>query len=150
MLHRTASWKLDRSRHHLKGLAHERKVGLRLLAADHMDPAYTSGIAGVRIVSACESPALASTSRRSIQIAIQCGFAEYCIIALREQALQWDDRSSEAQVLLLVDEDSEHYLSFRNPILTTLLSEQIAQMPFAPNRNSWARNFRRPILSSAG
>jgi hypothetical protein len=52
------------------------------------------------------------------------------LIALREQALHWEDRGSSAQVLVLMDEQSEHSFSFRNPILTALLSQQIAAMPF--------------------
>ncbi len=49
---------------------------------------------------------------------------------LRERALGWKDRGSNAQVLLLVDEASEHTLTFRNPITTRLLSAQVAVMPF--------------------
>ena len=52
------------------------------------------------------------------------------LIDLRREALDLPERGSRAQILLLVDEDSEHYYSFRNPIMRELLSEQIAQMPF--------------------
>jgi hypothetical protein len=48
---------------------------------------------------------------------------------IREQALQ-KDRRSRAQILLVIDEDSQHYLSFRNAISTPLLSGQLAEMPF--------------------
>jgi beta-galactosidase len=48
---------------------------------------------------------------------------------IREEALG-RDRSSCAQILLVVDEDSPHYLSFRNPISTPILSGQLAEMPF--------------------
>jgi hypothetical protein len=33
-------------------------------------------------------------------------------------------------ILLVVDEDAPHYLSFRNPIATPLLSGQLAELPF--------------------
>jgi len=49
---------------------------------------------------------------------------------VRREALKLEDRTSTAEILLVVDEDSEHYLSFRNPLLTPLLSGQIAEMPF--------------------
>ena len=49
---------------------------------------------------------------------------------LREEALTWPDRGSCAEVLLLVDEASEHFLTFRNPITRSLLSAQTAVMPF--------------------
>lgn len=48
---------------------------------------------------------------------------------VRDQALQ-KDRRSRAQMLLVIDEDSQHYLTFRNPISTPLLSGQLAEMPF--------------------
>lgn len=49
---------------------------------------------------------------------------------IRRAALQLDDRTSHPEILLLVDEESQHYLTFRNPLLTPLLSGQIAQMGF--------------------
>lgn len=48
---------------------------------------------------------------------------------IREEALK-TDRSSDAEILVVVDEDSQHYLAFRNPISTPLLSGQLAEMPF--------------------
>lgn len=59
---------------------------------------------------------------------IMAGVAQ--VNRLREDALQWPDRGSNAQILLLMDEASEHVLTFRNPILTYLLSAQVAVMPF--------------------
>ncbi len=53
---------------------------------------------------------------------------------LRRESLQRPDRTSLAEILLLVDEDSPHYLRFRSPadqpgtLLTNLLSGQIAEM----------------------
>jgi len=52
------------------------------------------------------------------------------LIALRNQALAWEDRASRAEILVVVDEDSEHYYSFRDSILTDLLSGQLAAMGF--------------------
>jgi hypothetical protein len=52
------------------------------------------------------------------------------LIALRNQALAWPDRSSRAEIVVLMDEDSEHYFSFRNPLLTDLLSGQLAPLGF--------------------
>jgi hypothetical protein len=49
--------------------------------------------------------------------------------AIRTDALH-TDRRSRAQILLVVDEDSQHYLGFRNPVATPLLSGQLAEMPF--------------------
>lgn len=49
---------------------------------------------------------------------------------IRRQVLAQPNRGSTAQILLLMDEPSEHYLTFRNPLLTTLLSAQVAEMPF--------------------
>ncbi len=49
---------------------------------------------------------------------------------IRAQVLAQPNRGSNAQVLLLMDEPSEHYLTFRSPLLTTLLSAQVAEMPF--------------------
>jgi hypothetical protein len=50
------------------------------------------------------------------------------LIALREEAVRLPARGSTAQILVLADEDSEHYYSFRNPILTRLLSHQVAEL----------------------
>jgi len=52
------------------------------------------------------------------------------LVRIREEALRIPERTSNAEVLLLVDEDSEHYLRFRSPVTTQLLSAQIAVMPF--------------------
>jgi len=49
---------------------------------------------------------------------------------IRREDLALPDRGSNAQILVLVDEESEHYLTFRNPLLTTLLSAQLAEMGF--------------------
>ncbi|MBI3921620.1 MAG: beta-galactosidase [Armatimonadetes bacterium] len=49
--------------------------------------------------------------------------------SLRESALQTDRRSC-AEILLVVDEDSQHFLTFRNDLSTPLLSGQLAEMPF--------------------
>lgn len=49
--------------------------------------------------------------------------------AIREQALKVD-RSSAAEILVVVDEDALHYLTFRNPIATPLLKGQLAELPF--------------------
>ena len=49
--------------------------------------------------------------------------------AIREQALK-TDRSSAAQILVVVDEEALHYLTFRNPIATPLLKGQLAELPF--------------------
>ena len=49
---------------------------------------------------------------------------------VRQEALALPERCSDAQILVLADEDSEHYVSFRNPIQTALLSAQTAEMPF--------------------
>ena len=49
---------------------------------------------------------------------------------VRREDLPLLNRGSNAQVLVLVDEESEHYLTFRNPLLTTLLSAQLAEMGF--------------------
>ena len=40
---------------------------------------------------------------------------------IRTQATRKDQRASAAEILVLVDEESEHYLSFRNPVTTRLL-----------------------------
>ncbi len=53
---------------------------------------------------------------------------------IRRDSLLPADRTSPAEILLLVDEDSQHYLRFRNPaeqpgtLLRTLLSGQLAEM----------------------
>jgi len=52
------------------------------------------------------------------------------LVELRKDALSLRNRASAAEILVIADEESEHYLSFRSPILRTLLSEQIAEMPF--------------------
>jgi hypothetical protein len=52
------------------------------------------------------------------------------LIALRNQALAWEERSSRAEILVVMDEDSEHYFAFRNPLLTSLLSGQLAPLGF--------------------
>jgi hypothetical protein len=52
------------------------------------------------------------------------------LIDLREEALKLPDRGSNAQILALADEDSEHYYSFRNPVLTRLLSHQLGELVF--------------------
>jgi hypothetical protein len=52
------------------------------------------------------------------------------LIGLRNRSLAWDDRTSQAEILVLMDEDSEHYLTFRNPISTVLLSGQLAPLGF--------------------
>ena len=49
---------------------------------------------------------------------------------IRTQATRKDQRASAAEILVLVDEESEHYLSFRNPVTTRLLSAQIAALDF--------------------
>lgn len=49
---------------------------------------------------------------------------------IRRDILARPNRGSSAQILLLMDEPSEHYLTFRNPLLTTLLSAQVGEMPF--------------------
>jgi hypothetical protein len=48
---------------------------------------------------------------------------------IRQDALN-RDRTSDAQVLVIVDEDSQHYLTFRNLISRHLLAEQLAELPF--------------------
>ena len=48
---------------------------------------------------------------------------------LRNTALS-RDRSSSAQVLVVVDEDSMHFMGFRNPILRNFLIAQLAELPF--------------------
>ncbi len=40
------------------------------------------------------------------------------------------DRSSSAEILVVVDEDSMHFMGFRNPILRKFLIEQLAELPF--------------------
>ncbi len=52
------------------------------------------------------------------------------LVGIRQAALKLDHRGSNAEILLMADEQSEHYLTFRHPITTTLLSEQTAVMPF--------------------
>lgn len=52
------------------------------------------------------------------------------LIALRNRALAWDDRASQAEILVVMDEDSQHYLTFRNPLSTVPLSAQLAVMGF--------------------
>ena len=49
--------------------------------------------------------------------------------AIRRQALETDRRSA-AQILVVVDEEALHYLTFRNPIATPLLKGQLAELPF--------------------
>jgi hypothetical protein len=49
---------------------------------------------------------------------------------LRREALALPDRSSAAEVLVVVDEASEHCYTFRNAVLTPLLSAQVAQLGF--------------------
>lgn len=55
---------------------------------------------------------------------------------IRREALAQQQRGSIAEILLLVDEDSQHYVRFRNPpetpgkFLSALLSAQVAQMGF--------------------
>ena len=48
---------------------------------------------------------------------------------VREDALA-RDRASSAQILAVVDEDSQHFLTFRNPVSRKLLIEQVAELPF--------------------
>ncbi|MBM3475695.1 MAG: hypothetical protein FJX75_20715 [Armatimonadetes bacterium] len=52
------------------------------------------------------------------------------LIDLRNEALKLPERGSNAQILALADEDSEHYYSFRSPVLTRLLSHQLAELVF--------------------
>jgi hypothetical protein len=52
------------------------------------------------------------------------------LVAIRQQALKHPDRHGVAQILVIVDEASQHYLSFRNPITKTLLSAQLANLDF--------------------
>jgi hypothetical protein len=52
------------------------------------------------------------------------------LAGLRRQALGRPRRAAGAQVLAVVDEPSEHYYTFRNPVLTPLLSGQMAQLGF--------------------
>ena len=40
------------------------------------------------------------------------------------------DRSPSAEILVVVDEDSMHYMGFRNPVLRKFLIEQLAELPF--------------------
>jgi hypothetical protein len=40
------------------------------------------------------------------------------------------DRSSCAEILVVVDEDSMHFMDFRNPVLRKFLIEQLAELPF--------------------
>ncbi len=55
---------------------------------------------------------------------------------IRQRAIQDTERSSRAEILLVVDEQSPHYLRFRNPaeqpsmLLRSLLSAQVAEMGF--------------------
>lgn len=48
---------------------------------------------------------------------------------VRAEALKLD-RTSNAEILLLVDEDSPHYYGFRNPVLQQLMSQQQRELPF--------------------
>ena len=52
------------------------------------------------------------------------------LIRLREESLLLENRTSAGEILVIMDEESEHYLSFRNPVLTPLLSGQLAVMGF--------------------
>lgn len=52
------------------------------------------------------------------------------LTALRNRALAWSDRASQAEILVVMDEDSQHYLTFRNPLSTGILSGQVAQLGF--------------------
>ena len=49
---------------------------------------------------------------------------------LRREALAMPGRDSAAEILVLVDEASEHCYTFRNAVLTPLLSGQVAQLGF--------------------
>ncbi len=40
------------------------------------------------------------------------------------------DRSSSAEILVVADEDSMHFMGFRNPVLRKFLVEQLAELPF--------------------
>ncbi|MBL7646916.1 MAG: beta-galactosidase [Candidatus Hydrogenedentes bacterium] len=48
---------------------------------------------------------------------------------IREAALGRDRRST-AQILVVFDEDSMHYLKFRDPLVRKVLIEQLAELPF--------------------
>jgi hypothetical protein len=50
-------------------------------------------------------------------------------IAIRDKALTLD-RSSESEILVVFDEDSQHFVSFRNPVSKNFLVQQIAELPF--------------------
>jgi hypothetical protein len=52
------------------------------------------------------------------------------LAAIRRRAMASPARASSAQVLVLMDEGSEHVLRFRSPLLTPLLSGQVAELPF--------------------
>lgn len=49
--------------------------------------------------------------------------------SIREAALGRDRRST-AQILVVFDEDSMHYLKFRDPLVRKVLIEQLAELPF--------------------
>jgi hypothetical protein len=49
--------------------------------------------------------------------------------SIRQKALGRDRRSN-AQILVVFDEDSMHYLKFRDPLVRKVLIEQLAELPF--------------------
>jgi hypothetical protein len=49
--------------------------------------------------------------------------------SIRQTALGRDRRST-AQILVVFDEDSMHYLKFRDPLVRKVLIEQLAELPF--------------------